>query len=253
MKDRKLEEKLQNALKQEVQPTRLNETIQLCTKIMWEQRTCREEPRTGFWRFLSDVFRFEGLPIFGLQSLVLFAAFMCIGTIAGDSRYLPVFMPLFPLSVMPVLIRGQFCRMSEIEAATRASGAQIILAKLVLAGGANLTGITVLISFEIYLQNSYENMGQMVLYCLVPYLVCMSVILRIIRLRKKEKIPACAAGMSGSCMGWGILAGKLPELYEISAIGIWLIAFLIFGGFFIKEIYFIVEMRKEGKLYGIIG
>ena len=66
MKDRKLEEKLQNALKQGVQPIRLNETIQLCTKIMWEQCICREEPRTGFWRFLSDVFRFEGIRMRGV-------------------------------------------------------------------------------------------------------------------------------------------------------------------------------------------
>ena len=44
-------------------------------------------------------------------------------------------MPLFVLAVLPVMLRCQYYGMSEIEAATRASGAQIILAKLILAGG----------------------------------------------------------------------------------------------------------------------
>lgn len=57
--------------------------------------------------------------------------------------------------------------MSEIEAVTRASGAQITLAKLVLAGAANLVCITILLCMEVYLQNSYKEIGQMVLYCLV--------------------------------------------------------------------------------------
>ena len=56
--------------------------------------------------------------------------------------------------------------MSEIEAVTRASGAQITLAKLVLAGAANLVCITILLCMEVYLQNSYKEIGQMVLYCL---------------------------------------------------------------------------------------
>lgn len=253
MSDRKLKEKLRNSLTQEVQPERLKETIQLCTEMMLKQRGYREEPRTGFWRFLSEVFRFEGLTLLGLQSMVLFIAFIGIGSIAGDPRYIPAFIPLFALAVMPVLIRSQFYGMSEIEAVTRASGAQIILAKLILAGAVNLIGMTALLFFEACLQNSYANMGQMVLYCLVPYLLCMTAMLRIIRLRKKEKIPVCAAGISGSCLYWGILADKLPELYEMSAMGIWIMALLVFGGFFIKEIYFIVETGKEGKQYGIIG
>ena len=31
------------------------------------------------------------------------------------------------------------------------------------------------------------------------------------------------------------------------------IAFAVFGTFFLKEVLFIVEMRKEGKMYGIIA
>ena len=252
MRDRKLEEYLQNSLEQKIQPIRLEETIQLCTEIVKKRRKFQEE-RTGFWSFLSDVFRFEGLTIFGLQAVTLFIVCMLIGTIADIPAYIPVFMPLFVLAVMLVLFRSQFCGMGEVEAVTRASGAQLLLAKLILAGAANLICMTLLLYFEIYLLNSYENIEQLILYCLVPYLICMTAMLRFIRLHRKKNIGTCAAAILSLCLFWGILAKELPELYETSAIGIWFIAFFVFALFFIKEIYFIEEMRKEGKIYGIIN
>jgi len=54
-------------------------------------------------------------------------------------------------------------------------------------------------------------------------------------------------------MCWGVLARTVPWLYETSALGIWIAAFLFFAAFFIKEIYFIIVMRKEGKIYGVIS
>ena len=60
-------------------------------------------------------------------------------------HYVPAFTPLFALAVMPTLLRSQFYKMGEMEAVTRASGAEIILAKLILAGAVNLIGITVVL------------------------------------------------------------------------------------------------------------
>jgi hypothetical protein len=45
----------------------------------------------------------------------------------------------------------------------------------------------------------------------------------------------------------------LPWLYETSAVGVWIVTFLIFAMFFINEIHYIAEMRKEGKMYGIVA
>lgn len=252
MEDKNLEKSLCQFLGREVQPERLRETISLCKQIMQEQQIYQEEERTGFWCYLSDVFRFEGMGILGLQAAALIIICMMIGTLADVPEYIPTFMPLFGLAVIPVIFRSHFYGMGEIEAVTRASGAQIILAKLILAGAADLICITLLLYFEVHLQNSYENIGQMVLYCLVPYLVCMVAILRIVRLQKMERIPVCAGAILSSCICWGISAKAFPQLYETSATGLWLLAFVFFSFFFIKEIYFIVEMRKEGKMYGII-
>ena len=198
MKDKNLKGYLQQSLGEEVQPKRLEETIKLCTEIVREQEVTRAEPRTGFFHYLSDVFRFEGIPIFGLQAVTLFIVCLTIASIADVPKNIPIFMPLFVLAIIPAIFKSQYYGMSEIEAVTRASGAQITLAKLVLAGAANLVCITILLCMEVYLQNSYKEIGQMVLYCLVPYLVCMVALLRLIRLQKKQSLRICAIVMLGS-------------------------------------------------------
>ena len=253
MKDKNLKGYLQQSLGEEVQPKRLEETIKLCTEIVREQEVTRAEPRTGFFHYLSDVFRFEGIPIFGLQAVTLFIVCLTIASIADVPKNIPIFMPLFVLAIMPAIFKSQYYGMSEIEAVTRASGAQITLAKLVLAGAANLVCITILLCMEVYLQNSYKEIGQMVLYCLVPYLVCMVALLRLIRLQKKQSLQICAIVMLGSCICWGMSARILPWLYETSAVGVWIVTFLIFAMFFIYEIHYIAEMRKEGNMYGIVA
>lgn len=234
---------------------RIKETIKLCTEIMREQKLAQKnhkEPRTGFVQYLSDIFRFEGISIFGLQAVVLCIICLIISTVADIPEYLPIFMPLFVLAIIPAMFRCQYYGMCEIEAATKASNAQIVLAKLVLAGAANLVCMTVLISLEVHLQNSYSEISRMILYCLVPYLVCMVSMLRLIRLRRKENMQICTVLMLGSCVCWGLLAINIQWLYEASAFGIWIVAFIFFAAFFIKEIYFILAMRKEGKMYGTV-
>lgn len=265
MKDRNLEAYLWQSLQQEVnQPVskhdgnsaRLEETVRLCIGVMRKQREAeklQEEQRTGFAQYLSDVFRYDGMPVLALHAAVLFLICMILSTAVNNPGYIPVFMPLFVLSAMPAMFRCQYYGMSEIEAATRASGAQIILAKLILAGAVNLVCITILISFEVYLQSSCKEIGRMILYCLVPYLVCMACVLRLIRLCRKENMQISTVFVLSSCMLWGVLAKTMPWLYETSALGVWLAAFLFFAAFFIKEIYFIITMRKEGKMYGIIA
>ena len=86
MKDKNLKGFLQQSLGEEVQPKRLEETIKLCTKIVREQEVTRAEPRTGFFPYLSDVFRFEGIPIFGLQAVTLFIVCLTIASIADVQR-----------------------------------------------------------------------------------------------------------------------------------------------------------------------
>ena len=223
MGNRKLKKHLQQILQQKETPEKeLNEikrkeTIQFCIEIMREQKSEQRypaEPRNDFIRYLSDVFRFEGVPIFGLQAAALLIICLMIRTAAGSLSSIAVWMPLFTLAVMPVMFRCKYYRMSEIEAATRASGPQIMLAKLILAGAADLLCMTIFILFEVRLKKTYEDTGQIILYCLVPYLVCMVSMLRLIRSCRKENIQICAAIVLTSCLGWGMLAKVVPWLYD---------------------------------------
>lgn len=255
MNSRELERYLRDSFGrgEEIKPEKEAETVARCMEAMRRYGDCREEERTGFWQFLSDVFRFEGLLIFGLQAGVLFLICMQIGAIEDVMHYVPAFTPLFALAVMPVLLRSQFYKMGEMEAVTRASGAEIILAKLILAGAVNLIGITVVLALVMCRQQSGEEIGRIILYGLVPYLVCMTTILRLIRLRRRERIPVCAVVTIAYCVVWGISANRMPLVYETSATGLWIVLFLVFGGFFGREIGVIAGRKREGKLYGIIG
>ena len=106
MKDKKMECSLRQALRAEVQSRRLEETIQLCTEIVREQEMTEAEPRTGFFRYLSDVLRFEGIPIFGLQAATLCIVCLTIVGIANVPQNIPIFMPMFVLAVVPAIFKS---------------------------------------------------------------------------------------------------------------------------------------------------
>ena len=81
----------------------------------------------------------------------------------------------------------------------------------------------------------------------------MTTILRLIRLRRREGLSVCAVVTIAYCVVWGISANRMPQVYETSATGLWIVLFLVFGGFFGREIGVIAGRKREGKLYGIIG
>ncbi|GEM_PF-252131 len=259
MSDRELKRYLRDSLGRgaDSKPEKKAETVACCTEVMRRYGDFREKERTGFWQFLSDVFRFEGLSIFSLQAGVLLVICAMLGSIDNiidnASYYITVFTPLFALAVIPPLLRSQFYRMGEMEAVTRASNVEFLLAKLILAGAANLIGITAVLCLVMCARQSGGGIGQMILYGLVPYLVCMTTILRLIRLRRQERLLVCVAATTGLSLVWLILASRMPQIYETSATGVWILLLLVFGGFFGREIGFMMERKREGKGYGIIG
>lgn len=170
MNDKELKQYLKQCLQQETEldklhnkedikklgNAKLEETVRLCVEIMREQeltKKLQEEPRIGFARYLSDIFRFEGVAIFGLQAITLFIMCVVIYTVAGNPSYIPAFMPLFVLAILPAMFKCQYYGMSELEAVTRASSSQIVLAKLVLAGAANLVCMT----YFIFLRHIFKT------------------------------------------------------------------------------------------------
>ncbi len=210
------------------------------------------EPRQSFWGFLADVFHFEWLPIVGFQAVALLLAGLYLYGASKDLKYLPVFIPLFILAAVPALFQGQYFGTSEMEAVTRSSGAKIVLAKLVLAGAADLICMTMLLWLEVRLTGSVRDLGRMILYCLVPYLVCMTVLLHLIRSGRKNGMTLAIVASLGSCLFWRISSRIVPGLYELSAVGVWFAAFTVFSAFFAREICLLIKANKEGRMYGTV-
>ena len=244
---------LQDSLQTEFPALQKEKTIALCTDLVQGYSETTNEPRTGFLRLLFDVLRFEGSTIVSLQVLTLFLVCLITSGLTDPLQFLPVFISLFVLAALPVLLKSQYYKMNELEAATRSSATQLILAKFILISLANLTCMAVLLYFLYFFQHSGRELKELVLYCLVPYLICMTVLLHSFRVCSKKRIVTCTSVSFAFCIGWGILAKVLPWLYELSAFGVWVAAFLIFIVFYIREFLFIIKKGKEGDIYGTIA
>ena len=233
-------------------PAQIEKTVDLCIAVMRKQTDAEAEPRQNFWGFLSDVFHFEGKSLLLPQLAVLLVTCHVAYTASMSAYALPSYMPLFILVVMPTFFRGQYCRVSEVEAATRTSGAQLALARLILAGAGALVSLTFLLGLEVWLQRSFENLGRVILYCLVPYLTCMTTMLALFRRRRKDGAPLCMAIALASIFFWRWSSRLLPWLYEASALGIWIAAVLFYSWLLAKEITYIIHANKEVNMYGIV-
>ena len=233
-------------------PAQIEKTAALCVAVMRKQTDAPEEPRQSFWGFLSDVFHFEGIPLLLPQLAILIAA--CVAALASPQGHyeLPMYMPLFILAITHVFFKGQRYRVSEVEAATRTSGALLTLARLILAGGGALVCLTLLLGLKVYLQHSCESLGRMIVYCLVPYLTCMTAMLALLRRSRKSGANLCVAISLGSVLFWRFTAMALPWLYEASALGIWVAAVLFYSCLLAKEIAYIIHANKEVNMYGIV-
>ena len=98
---------LRRGLARDGAPRRLEETVKLCERIMDGRAFAPAEPRTGFWGFLSEVFRFSWASVALPQAgALLLAALICAG--ARDAACVPSCSPLFVLAAVPAVFRGQY-------------------------------------------------------------------------------------------------------------------------------------------------
>lgn len=80
-----------------------------------------------------------------------------------------MFMPLFILACLPSFYQSTTFGMNEIEGSTRASSAQIIIAKLVLAGAAEIVIATIICGLTLFTAEYPITLIQIILYVIVPF------------------------------------------------------------------------------------
>ena len=102
-------------------PTRLAETQARCAALLPRKRR-----RTGFWQFLSAVWRFTAPPLWGAQA----GATALFALAAARESELPSFLcllgPLLALACLPALFAAERHGMAELEASTCAAGAWLM-------------------------------------------------------------------------------------------------------------------------------
>ena len=147
------------------------------------------------------------------------------------------------------LFAGQRFDMDELEASTCVSRAELALAKLILAAAADL----VILTSALVLGRSQTGKALLPLffYLLVPFLFCAMVALTVLRRCPRSNGTICIAVCSVTAAGLLMIHLAAPQLYETSALGGWILAFLVFGGFFVRELISLFQQRKEGIIGGV--
>lgn len=237
---------LHRLLCQGPQPSRMAETKQKCAALLQENPV---RQRTGFWTFLSQVWRFTGVPMWAAQGAASVLFFLAAAGQKDLVSWLPLLGPLLVAVCLPVLFAGQRYDMDELEASTCVSRAELALAKLILAAAADL----VILTSALVLGRSQTGKALLPLffYLLVPFLFCAMVALTVLRRCPRSNGTICIAVCSVTAAGLLMIHLAAPQLYETSALGGWILAFLVFGGFFVRELISLFQQRKEGIISGV--
>lgn len=229
-------------------PEHMEETIAECRMIV-RNSIVSVHSRSGFMEFLSEVFRMNGVIILGGQISTLIVVCLIIRMVNDYPKLIPMFIPFFILAALPILFRAEIYRMGEIELATRNSCAQLLLARLIIIGAADIVCFTLLLAVEVFLFHTGQGLINLILYVFVPYMLCVAIILRLIRIGRHGFTSCIGMAIIVSVL-WGIMASLIPNLYTASAIGVWMICFIVFGLFFSYEIKNLISIVKEGTAYG---
>ena len=194
----------------------------------------------------------NGIQIFGGQIATLILVCTLNGVVEDFPRMIPVFIPFFILAALPVLYRAELSRMNEIELATRNSYPQLLLARLIIIGASDIVCFTILLVIESVTLSNSPGIVNLILYVFVPYMLCVTVMLRLMRSGKRNFYASVRLSMLVSFL-WGIIALFKPGLYQASAVSIWMISFITFAIFFALEIEHLIMNVKEGKTYGFVS
>ena len=237
---------LQRLLCQGPRPTRLAQTQQKCAALLQETPA---RPRTGFWAFLSQVWRFTGVPMWAAQGAAAALFFLAAAGQNDLVSWLPLLGPLLVGACLPILFAGPRYEMDELEASTCVSRAELALAKLVLAAAADL----VLLTSALALGSTRTGKALLPLffYLLVPFLFCALTALAVLRRCPRSHGTICLAVCCATAAGLLAVHLAAPQLYETSALGGWALAFTGFGGFFVRELVFLLQKRKGEAICGI--
>lgn len=185
------------------------------------------------WRLLVSQLGFVRKKLWGMQALIVLGCVLALYCLPGDAKalaFVSAAAPLVMLTNVFELSRSYTHGMVEIELSTRYSFRQLMIARLCVLGLVDLLCLGVLLvvsgvrlSLQVY---------ALALYVLVPFLLtCFVCLLVINRVRRKECNYCCAAAGLLVSAGVGFIAVQYPQIYDLTAVLVWLgLFFAVFVG-----------------------
>ena len=169
---------------------------------------------------------------------------------AGKVWIVSAVLPFLALLTVTEIYRSAFCRMAELEGSCRFSLQQIIMARISILGGGNISVLALLLFF----MNRVSPYGllRILLYLGLPYLItCGTCLLILNQVHGKESIYVCAAAACIVSMINLVLSNMIPLLYTNTHLVSWLFlsaaAILLIG----VQTYKLLK-RTEGNTWNLL-
>ncbi len=253
-KEKRLEQEVRQSLHQ--LPSAANETHLHTTILLVEREAClkQRQKRISFAHFLRKQIGLTGRKIWLVQGISLFVLSILIPRFYTDAitlhqmiKRLVCLSILIFMTALPLLYRSVRYRMQEIEAASRFSGAKLLLARLIVIGIGDiclLTGIFMITIFKTLLP------ADSVVFCLCfPFLLSGSVCLYLLgHLAPRQFLAGSLLFCSFFAFLFIVMPAQYAFLYQpsLSAIRAILCAFLL--AFCVWQLRYIIKTSSYEEL-----
>lgn len=188
-----------------------------------------EEEALSFWRFLFSQFGFIRKKVWIAQLFIILACGLALFYLPEEAKTIAIISAAAPLIVLTnvfELSRSYTHGMVEIELSTRYSLKQLMIARLSVLGMVDIFCLTILLVIS-GVQLSIETYA-IILYAFVPFLItCFACLLVLNHIKRKECNYYCAAVGFSISLAIGIGTVQYPQIYELAAIWVWLILFIL--------------------------
>lgn len=187
-----------------------------------------EDKTLTFGQFVFSQFGAIRKKVWIAQLFIILVCGLALYFLPENARSIAIISAAAPLIVLTnvfELLRSYAHGMVEIELSTRFSFKQLMIARLSVLGMVDILCLTVLLVCSC-LQLSSEPFA-IILYAFVPFLVtCFACLLLLNHIKRKECNYYCAAVGLFITLAISIVTKQYPQIYELSAIWVWLIIFV---------------------------
>lgn len=166
-----------------MRPGELRRAVGLYARVIQRRRIAETRPEANFFRCLSSMFHFRNVPVFNLRTMALFVIYLAVTDVTSIPGGVPVFVPLFMLTVVPTVFGDRCCKVDRVRTMAETSNTRVALTGLILTKTTGLIYVAVLLYVRICLRGSCGRVKRVILCYLIPCLIYVITLLHLVHLR----------------------------------------------------------------------